>query len=349
MSYTIDVYKRKLEPTKDLIGFLAFVSFFPQLVAGPIERASNLLPQFYKPRHFDYKKAVDGLRQMLWGLFKKMVIADNCANFANQTFGGISDYNGSALVLGAIFFTIQIYADFSGYSDIAIGTARLFGFNLMKNFSYPYFSRNIPEAWRKWHISLTTWFRDYLYLPLALKHRKSTTKLAFITVLQFLVIGFWHGANWTFIVWGAIHATYMLPFVLFRKEMVQYTGLVAEGKIMPSVKEMLQMMKVFSLTGFSMIFFRAESISHAWAYLNGIFSPSLLAMPNLAGGKKALGIILMVMVFFLVEWLYRKDKHSLETLGLNWKRRYRWALYGFLGILLFYFGGARQDFIYFDF
>jgi len=194
LSYTIDVYKRRLEPTKDFIAFAAFVSFFPQLVAGPIERATNLLPQFYKKRTFDYSKAVDGLRQILWGLFKKVVIADNCAQFANQIFNNSADMNGSTLLLGVLFFTFQIYGDFSGYSDIAIGTARLFGFDLMRNFNFPYFSRDIAEFWRRWHISLSTWFRDYLYIPLGGSHGGTWTKIR-NTFIIFIVSGFWHGAK----------------------------------------------------------------------------------------------------------------------------------------------------------
>jgi D-alanyl-lipoteichoic acid acyltransferase DltB (MBOAT superfamily) len=213
LSYTIDVYKRKLEPTKDFIAFSAFVSFFPQLVAGPIERATNLLPQFYRKRNFDYSKAVDGMRQILWGLFTKIVIADNCAEFANQIFNNSADMNGSTLVLGALFFTFQIYADFSGYSNIAIGTSRLFGFNLMRNFACPYFSRDIAEFWRRWHISLSTWFRDYLYIPLG-GSRGGTLMKVRNSFIVFVVSGFWHGANWTFIVWGALNAIYFLPLLL---------------------------------------------------------------------------------------------------------------------------------------
>ncbi|MDN3644276.1 MBOAT family O-acyltransferase, partial [Lutimonas halocynthiae] len=202
LSYTIDVYKKKLEPTKDFIAFAAFVSFFPQLVAGPIERATNLLPQFYKKRTFDSNKAIDGLKQILWGLFKKVVIADNAAQFANEIFNNSGDYSGSTLFLGALFFAFQIYGDFSGYSDIAIGTSRLFGFNLMKNFAFPYFSRDIAEFWRRWHISLSTWFRDYLYIPLGGSRGGLSMKIR-NTFIIFIVSGFWHGANWTFIVWGA--------------------------------------------------------------------------------------------------------------------------------------------------
>ncbi len=216
MSYTIDVYRNKLEPTKDFIAFASFVSFFPQLVAGPIERATNLLPQFYKKRSFDYDKAVDGMRQILWGLFKKVVIADNCAEFANQIFNNSAEMNGSMLVLGAIFFTFQIYGNFSGYLDIAIGTARLFDFNLMQNFATPYFSRDIAEFYRRWHISLTNFFKEYLYFPLGGSRggTKQTIRNIFII---YLVSAFWHGANWTFIVWGLLNAIYYLPLFIFKK------------------------------------------------------------------------------------------------------------------------------------
>lgn len=213
LSYSIDVYHKKIEPTKNIVAFFAFVSFFPQLVAGPIERATNLLPQFYVKRKFDYSQAVNGMRQILWGLFKKIVIADNCAAAVNDIFGNYSMHSANTLIAGAILFAFQIYGDFSGYSDIAIGTARLFGFNLMRNFAFPYFSRDIAEFWRRWHISLTTWFRDYLYIPLG-GSRGSKWQKVRNTFIIFLVSGFWHGANWTFIVWGAYHALLFVPLLL---------------------------------------------------------------------------------------------------------------------------------------
>lgn len=249
LSYTIDVYKRKLEPAKDIISFLAFVSFFPQLVAGPIERATNLLPQFYKKRVFEYDKAVDGMRQMLWGLFKKVVIADNCAEYANTIFNNYTDFSGSTLVLGAIFFTFQIYCDFSGYSDMAIGMSRLFGFNLMKNFAFPYFSRDIAEFWRRWHISLSTWFRDYLYIPLG-GSKGSLSKIVRNTFIIFLVSGFWHGANWTFIIWGFLNALYFLPLLLIKRNR-KNLDIVAENRVLPSIRELLSMFTTFSLTVFA--------------------------------------------------------------------------------------------------
>ena len=240
LSYTIDVYRQKLEPTKDIVSFFAFVSFFPQLVAGPIERASNLLPQFYIKRQFVYSSAIDGMRQILWGLFKKVVVADNCAAFANQIFDNYTDHSGSTLFFGVLFFTFQIYGDFSGYSDIAIGTSRLFGFNLMRNFDFPYFSRDIAEFWRRWHISLSTWFRDYVYIPIGGSKGGMAKKIRNVFVI-FLVSGFWHGANWTFIIWGFLNALYFIPVMLLNKNRVN-TNNVAEGVLFPTFVELRQML-----------------------------------------------------------------------------------------------------------
>ena len=310
LSYSIDVYKRKLEPTRDFIAFAAFVSFFPQLVAGPIERAKNLLPQFYKKRVFDKTLAIDGLRQILWGLFKKIVIADNSARFADLIFNNSAEYSGSTLVLGAIFFAFQIYCDFSGYSDIAIGTARLFGFNLMKNFAFPYFSRDIAEFWRRWHISLSTWFRDYLYIPIGGSRGSTWQKVRNIFVI-FVVSGFWHGANWTFIAWGALNAIYFLPLMLLNKNRVN-TGIVAEGKFFPSFRELIFMTITFGLTVFAWIFFRANNIAHAVSYVGEIFSNSLFSFPSFQGIQAAQNIILLILVFIIIEWLNRNKEHALN-------------------------------------
>jgi len=347
LSYTIDVYKRKLEPTKDFIAFSAFVSFFPQLVAGPIERATHLLPQFYIKRTFDYSKAVDGMRQILWGLFKKIVIADRCASFANQAFNNSADMNGSTLVLGALFFTFQIYCDFSGYSDIAIGTSRLFGFDLMRNFNFPYFSRDIAEFWRRWHISLSTWFRDYLYIPIGGSRGSTWMKIRNVFII-FIVSGFWHGANWTFIAWGALNAIYFLPLLLTQKNR-NYLGVVAQGKYLPSLKELFLMLITFGLTVFAWIFFRAESIGHALNYIHGIFSASLFAMPNFLSGRSFLKTIILVVFFVLIEWQGREGQYAIANLGLKWKRSLRYGLYYSIIIAIFLFGGAKQQFIYFQF
>ncbi len=347
LSYSIDVYKRKLEPTKDFIAFSAFVSFFPQLVAGPIERARNLLPQFYKKRTFDYSKAVDGMRQILWGLFKKIVIADNCAVFADQIFNNSHDYSGSTLVLGAIFFAFQIYGDFSGYSDIAIGTARLFGFNLMQNFAFPYFSRDIAEFWRRWHISLSTWFRDYLYIPLGGSRGTNYFKIRNVFII-FLVSGFWHGANWTFIVWGGLNALYFLPIMLLNKNKIN-TDVVAQGKYLPSVREVLCMTLTFSLTTIAWIFFRAEDIHHAISYLSNIIHPSILTLPELITPKiEMLYTLLCILILLLIEWRNREKTHGLDINSYNKKNR--WIHYFIIIIMIITFGSFNQNsFIYFQF
>ncbi len=352
LSYSIDVYRKKLEPTKDLIAFMAFVSFFPQLVAGPIERATNLLPQFYRKRIFKYEEAVIGLRQMLWGFFKKVVIADNAAEYVNEIFGNSGEYPGSTLLLGAFFFAFQIYGDFSGYSDIAIGTARLFGFKLMRNFAYPYFSRDIAEFWRRWHISLSTWFRDYLYIPLG-GSRVSLWKRIRNVFIIFIVSGFWHGANWTFIVWGALNAVYFLPLLLLKKNRINMDT-VAQGSLLPSFKELFQMLVTFGLTVLAWVFFRAESVGHALNYLSGIFSKSLFTMPYIIERISGLHIlpkklILGIFLFLFIEWLGRNDEFALEKLGLTWKRPLRYAMYYAIIIAILLFSGKQQEFIYFQF
>lgn len=343
LSYTIDVYKRKLQPTKDIVAFSAFVSFFPQLVAGPIERATNLLPQFFKKRKFDYANAVDGMRQILWGLFKKIVIADNCAQYANEIFNNSSDYGGSTLILGALFFTFQIYGDFSGYSDIAIGTSRLFGFNLMQNFAFPYFSKDIAEFWRRWHISLSTWFRDYLYIPLG-GSRGGTLMKVRNTFIIFILSGFWHGANWTFIVWGALNAIYFLPLLLTNNNRNNLET-VAQGKFFPSIKELSFMLSTFGLTVFAWIFFRAENISHAFNYISQIFSSSLFTIPEI----RPRNLILLIMIFVFIEWLGREGQFAMQNLGIKWKRPIRFGMYYAIIIAIFWFGGKEQQFIYFQF
>jgi len=346
LSYTIDVYRQKIEPTKDFIAFAAFVSFFPNLVAGPIERATNLLPQFYTKRTFEYSKAADGLRQMLWGFFKKIVIADNCAEFANQIFNNSADMNGSTLVLGALFFTFQIYGDFSGYSDIAIGTSRLFGFNLMRNFNFPYFSRDIAEFWRRWHISLSTWFRDYLYIPLGGSRGGTWMKIR-NTFIIFIVSGFWHGANWTFIVWGALNAVYFLPLLLTNKNR-NHMETVAQGKLIPGLKEFLSMVLTFGLTVFAWIFFRAESLGHAISYISGIFSSSLFSIPHFKDATMLTPTLLLVLFFIVIEWLGRESQNAIQNL-LTKNRIARWSFYYLILLLIFIFAGSSQEFIYFQF
>jgi len=347
LSYTIDVYRNKIEPTKDLVSFFAFVNFFPQLVAGPIERAVNLLPQFQQKRSFNYAIAIDGLRQILWGLFKKIVIADNCATYANIIFNNSDEYSGSTLLLGALFFTFQIYGDFSGYSDIAIGTARLFGINLKKNFAFPYFSRNIGEFWRRWHISLSTWFQDYLYIPLGGSKKNRWTTIRNITIV-FLVSGFWHGANWTFLAWGFLNACYFIPLLLAKRNR-KHMDTLAQGRIFPSIKEFLQIGTTFTLTVLAWIFFRAENIKHALAYFSEIFSNSLLTIPNFSNRSGALTSLLLIGVFMIFEWFGRNNEYAIEKTGEKHHRGYRWFLYYSLIIVIVIYGGSQQEFIYFQF
>lgn len=355
LSYSIDVYKKKLEPTKDFIAFAAFVSFFPQLVAGPIERATNLLHQFYDKRTFDRNKAQDGLNQILWGFFKKVVIADNCAKYADLIFNNSADFSGSTLLLGALFFTFQIYGDFSGYSDIAIGTARLFGFNLMQNFAFPYFSRDIAEFWRRWHISLNTWFRDYLYIPLGGSRVGTGKKIRNIFAI-FLVSGFWHGANWTYIAWGALNAIFFLPLILTNRNR-KHIDEIALGRTFPTWKELSNMIFTFAFTVFAWIFFRAENIAHAFSYLGGIFNRSLFSVPSFPGAKGAYYLIIVILFFMLIEWQGRDKQYGIEKLGLKWKKPIRKAVYYLIVYVLLYqiitdilgAGGNAQQFIYFQF
>lgn len=344
MSYTIDIYRRQFTPTRDFIAFSAFVGFFPQLAAGPIERATNFLPQFTSKRTFDYAKAVNGVRQMLWGLFKKVVIADNCAEYANQIFNNSADYSGSTLFLGAVLFAFQIYGDFSGYSDMAIGMSRLFGFNLKRNFAFPYFSRDIAEFWRRWHISLSTWFRDYLYIPLGGSRGGKWMKIR-NTFAIFLVSGFWHGADWTFIAWGGLNALYFLPLMLVNRNR-QNIEIVAQGKYIPAFREVISIGITFILTVLAWVFFRANDMSHALSYFAGIFSPTLFSIPQVNPG---IIIIALLLIFFFVEWLGRENEYAIEKLGLKWNWTFRYAFYFAVTLAIFWFCGKEQEFIYFQF
>lgn len=343
LSYVLDIYNGKIKAEKNFVDYSVFVSFFPLLVAGPIERATHLLPQIQKERKFDYTKAIDGLRQILWGLFKKVVIADNCAEYANMIFNDSAHQSGSNLVMGALFFTVQIYCDFSGYSDIALGTARLLGIELLKNFSFPYFSRDIAEFWRRWHISLSSWFRDYLYIPLG-GSRGGTWMKVRNTFIIFLVSGFWHGANWTFIFWGFLNALYFMPLLLTNKNR-NNMEVVAMGSLLPTIKDAFKIFLTFSLTVFAWIFFRAENMHHAFSYINGIFTKSLFTFPTIF----PVSIIALTVFFFIIEWLGRENHYAIETFGFKFPKFFRIAFYYLVIILIFLFMGKEQEFIYFQF
>jgi len=350
MSYTIDVYRGKLHPCHDAVGFLAFVAFFPQLVAGPIERATHLLPQFKSKRFFDPIKAEDGLRQILWGLFKKVVVADSCAVCADFAFASHDTLGGPILVFGAICFAFQIYCDFSGYSHIAIGTARLFGFDLMENFSYPYFSRDIGEFWRRWHISLSTWFRDYVYLPLG-GNRRSKPRTAMNIIATFTLSGFWHGASWTFVWWGLLNSLFYLPLI-FGTPSPRPRRTVAAGRHLPNLDEVKKMGFTFGLICLAWIFFRSDSLTSAFSYIGVIFSDRLFQLDaetllflNARGAATKSGFLIAVLLCW--EWFQREKPHGLSVGHLP--RAARWGLYYLFAFTVFSHFGEEKPFIYFQF
>jgi D-alanyl-lipoteichoic acid acyltransferase DltB (MBOAT superfamily) len=335
LSYTIDVYRNKLKPTTDPVAFFAFVSFFPQLVAGPIERASTLLPQFSKKRKFIYGTAIDGIQQIIWGLFKKIVIADNCAQYVNDIFQNYTQYSSLTLLLGVIYFSFQIYADFSGYSDIAIGVSKLFGFKLMTNFNYPYFSKNIGEFWQKWHISLSTWFKDYVYIPLG-GNRGNKYKRIRNTFLVFIISGFWHGANWTFIVWGCLNAVLFLPQI-YKKKSLTYpeknTTIVV-----------FKMIITYTLISFTWIFFRANNLTDALQYIYRLFMFPL-KIERLEIFRFSFELIPLIILLIFLEWNSRFKEHPLSSKRFNYFK----SIGIIILILVFGSFSSIQDFIYFQF
>lgn len=343
LSYIIDVYKDRITPEKNIITYSLFVSYFPLLVAGPIERATHLLPQIKRKRIFNSEKAIDGLHQILWGLFKKVVIADNCADYANQIFDNYESCNSLTLLLGAIYFSFQIYGDFSGYSDIALGTSKLFGIDLLRNFNFPYFSRDIAEFWRRWHISLSSWFRDYLYVPLGGSRGGIKMKIR-NTFIIFLISGFWHGANWTFIFWGLLNALYFLPLLLTNKNR-NNIDIVARGKNFPSFKEFLNMLGTFGLVVFAWVFFRSNSVEQAFVYIKRIFSFNFRGgIEYLSNERYSIELLGLLFLFIFFEWNARTQEHPFTG---NFK-----ILKGIIIILALLSLGVfsrASDFIYFQF
>lgn len=354
LSYSIDVYNKKLEPTKDVIAFFTYVGFFPQLVAGPIERAKNLLPQFYVKRKFDSIKASDGMRQILWGLFKKIVIADNLSAYVELVFDNTSEVSSVTLLMGLALFSIQIYADFSGYSDIAIGTARLFGFNFQINFKYPLFARSIGERWRTWHISLSTWFRDYIYIPMGGSRVNKWMRFRNLMIL-FTISGFWHGANWTFVCWGVLNGLFFAPSMLLNNNR-RYLEPINKNKIFPSLKEAYLMIQTFSLISFTYIFFRANNIAHTKEYFLGImhnfnlpFYPARLLKTYSIQSYDIVMMLFFVLIMFMFEW-YNRDKDFGLFFAENHKHPIiRWLIYVALIVIITLWPGQTESFIYFQF
>lgn len=347
MSYSFDIYYKKLKPTRDFLSFAAFVSFFPQLVAGPIERASNLLSQILNKREFNYNQCVSGLKLILWGLFKKIVIADSLGPIVDDIFANYASYPASTLILGVTLFSFQVYGDFSGYSDIAIGTAKLFGIELMSNFKFPNFSRNVAEYWQRWHVSLSTWFRHYVYIPLG-GSRVSKLKSVRNIIIIFLVSGFWHGANWTFIFWGAFHALAFIPVFLMGRNTIYKNSVIGQNSLFPSLIEIGQVLLTFSIVTFSRIFFRSESITDAFNFIKKIATNFSYEVYNHPLGYRMVDYYILIILFVLYEYLIRKDERS----PFKFKNKViRFIVYTLviLGMILFYDSNMDRSFIYFQF
>ena len=347
MSYSFDVYYKKLKPTNDFLSFAAFVSFFPQLVAGPIERASNLLSQILNNRTFNYNQAVAGVKLVLWGLFKKIVIADSIGPIVDDIFSNYSSYPASTLILGVTLFSFQVYGDFSGYSDIAIGTSKLFGIELMSNFKFPNFSRNVAEYWQRWHVSLSTWFRHYIYIPLG-GSKVSKLKSVRNICIVFLVSGFWHGANWTFIFWGAFHALAFVPVFLMGRNSIYKDSVIGQNSFFPSLTEIGQVFLTFSIVTFSRIFFRSESITDAFGYIKQICTHFTYQTYHHPMGYRMVDYFILLGLFVFYEYLIRKDERS----PFKFKSKVvRFVIYTLviLSMLLFFDDGIDRSFIYFQF
>lgn len=339
IAYVADVYKRKTEPT-NLVDCLLYIGFFPKLLAGPIERPTNLIPQIQKPRVFEYDLAVDGCRQMLWGLFKKVVIADNAALYVNQVYGDYANQSGSTLLLAAILYTIQIYGDFSGYSDMAIGSAKLLGFRFRDNFLFPYFSRNMNEFWRRWHISLNTWFVDYVYIPLGGSRNGRRNTIRNIMIV-FLLSGLWHGANWTFMAWGTYHGLLLVLLILLNRN-TKYEHVVAYDKTIPSLKELGQMLLVFALATFGWMMFRADNMTQFIDYTARMCSADSLSLPKIQGNTV---LFMNITLMFVIEWFMRRQKHGMHVSTIR-SATARYVLYGLIFVLILMFGGHTENFIY---
>jgi len=347
LSYIIDIQRGKIEPTRDIIAFAAYVAFFPCILAGPIDRPATLIPQLQSKRVFDYPLAVDGVRQFLWGLFKKTLIADNCAIYVNQVFESYQNQTGSTLLLAAIFYSFQMYADFSGYTDMAIGVAKVLGFRVTKNFDYPYFAQNIAEFWRKWHISLTSWLTDYVFMPLNVKWRDwGKWGMILAIIVNFVLCGLWHGDNWTFVLWGFYHGLLFIPLIL-SGAMYKKNKIETYKCGFPKLKVLLKIMLTFGLVTLGMVLFRAESIEQAFEYLGGMINKNLLSMPLLMDRTYYIPVFILIML--IVEWVGRKNQFGLEKLGITWKPVYRYAMYYAVVLLILLFGGKEQVFIYFQF
>ena len=349
ISYVLDVHNAKIKATKDWVVFFTYVSFFPSILSGPIDRAKNLIPQLENKRELDYYKGIDGFFLIIWGLFKKLVIADNCAVITNAVFKSYLELPSSTLILGSFLYTIQLYADFSGYSDMAIGISRLMGFSISKNFDFPFFAQNIAEFWRKWHISLTLWMTDYVFTPLSIAFRDyANWGLSAAIILNFTIIGIWHGANWTYVLFGFLHGCFFIPLIL--KGTLNKKKKLANDEMLPSLREFLNMLGTFTLVMMSLIIFRSESIPNAIGYLNRIFSTSILSIPKFRGEENTTAIISLffIAIFIMVEWKYRFNDFVFNGIS---QRGISIQLFNiiFIVLALYFFSGSMKSYIYFNF
>lgn len=351
ISYLLDIDKGKTKATTDWLLFFNYVAFFPSLLSGPIDKANKLIPQLEKERIFSYQTSIDGLRQIVWGLFKKVVIANNCAVITNEVFANYHSLPASSLLIGAFLYTIQIYADFSGYSDMAIGFASLLGFKITKNFDFPFFAQNIADFWRKWHISLTSWLTEYVFTPLSIFFRDyGNTGLILAIVINFTLIGIWHGANWTYILFGFLHGVYYIPLILNgtmnKKKKLSVTNI-------PTLKEFINMLKTFVLVMLTFILFKSISIKEALFFYKNMFSKTLFEMPKFSGVSVIYfaSILLYILFLFLMEWNARNKEHALEKFGTKLSKPIRWTFYCGLILIIYYFSSivSNQDYIYFQF
>ena len=343
LSYVIDIYHDKIKAEKNILNYSLFVCFFPLLVAGPIERAQHLIPQLVKRKVFNRAKTINGLQQMLWGFFKKIVIADNCAVFVNQIFSDYENLNSSSLFIGAIFFSFQIYGDFSGYTDIALGAARLFGIELFNNFSYPYFSKSINEFWKRWHISLTSWFRDYIYIPMG-GNRVNPIRKIINTIFVFLISGFWHGANWTYISWGFLNSIFILP-----KTLSQKTQSIDSNKIANKIIGAIKMLFTFLTVSILWVFFRSKTVYDASKYLQNLVFKWNSILPDFNGRKSALVLSIIIFVFMIFEWIGKSHNCPLVFTNSFKKKWLKWGFYYAIIFSILYFYRGNDQFIYFQF
>ena len=343
LSYVIDIYNNKIKAEKNILNYSLFVCFFPLLVAGPIERAQHLIPQLVRRKVFNRAQTINGLQQMLWGFFKKIVIADNCAVFVNQIFSDYENLNSSSLFIGAIFFSFQIYGDFSGYTDIALGAARLFGIELFNNFSYPYFSKSINEFWKRWHISLTSWFRDYIYIPMG-GNRVNPIRKIINTIVVFLISGFWHGANWTYISWGFLNSIFILPKTLSQKKQSIDSNKMA-GKVVGAI----QMLLTFLTVSILWVFFRSKTVYDALKYLQNLAYKWNSILPDFNGRKSALVLSIIIFVFMIFEWIGKSHNCPLVFTNSFKNKWLKWGFYYAIIFSILYFYRGNDQFIYFQF